>query len=507
MNKVLISHFFLSLFFLSIRAEEPNTDQPISYILRPTNETFNELLASNEHVFVLFYREDRAGRLYLQAFENLARDQQAGNASFPNKITFAAIDLATSIPLRASQNLTRFPLLRMYIRNNKTILYEGGRSEEIIRKWLVRQFKEVSSPIKEVKTIAELQELVLRKNILMVYFGPKYVSNHETFLNMADKYPYYNYAFGFSVEIFDAFLNEKYNEGRFVCFNNDEQEDYTLEFIPPLKKSTLKSFFEGCAHRSYFNIDFETAERLFKGHESFMILAIDSTSNESLRARGVYKESKPLLAGKMLLTIFDSKNNDTRLFNYMENLFQITPEDVAFLPSLVLIDREASNGVTIKYKYIGGIYNDTVEAFYKSWKQKKIPVFYKSHPKSLTDPDEGRVKSINHQEFVNLVINGTKNAFIMVYSDDCGACKNFRKVFGKIAEKYREIDSLEFFMINGVSNDIMGIDLIFVPSFYLFKNGEKDKPIYMSDHKEEERFHEFLKENLLFDREEERDEL
>ena len=98
--------------------------------------------------------------------------------------------------------------------------------------------------------------------------------------------------------------------------------------------------------------------------------------------------------------------------------------------------------------------------------------------------------------FQETVLNEENDVFLMVYSRDCEACKKFKKVMVKIAEKYKEISNLRFVMINGIDNDVPDVEVVYVPSFYLYKRGRKDSPIFLEDHREEEKIVDFLRENL-----------
>ena len=230
-----------------------------------------------------------------------------------------------------------------------------------------------------------------------------------------------------------------------------------------------------------------------------MILAGNSTVNESIRAISIYKQAKSFLAGKIILTIFDSLNNDTRILNYLDNMFQITLEDLSFLPILLLIDRETYPGKTVKYKYFGGVYTDGILTFYENWKNKTLTPFYKNMPRSYLDPNIGLIKTINNEEFDEIIVNSTKHSFLMIYSQECEACKRYKKIIKKLADRYQEITNLEFFMIDGITNDIPRIDLDFVPKFLFYKKDDKLNPVELKDYREEELFHEFLRDNLGFD--------
>ena len=513
MNQNLFPFLFIQTFLMFVsKGADPNStitppNETASSLVPQlaNNETFYEFLDSNPNAFVLFYRDNRASHIYIQVFENFVKEQKQGNSSFSH-VAFAVIDMFASISLRKSQNLTALPLLRLYKReSNRTVLYEGGRSEAALRKWLVKQFKETPSLIQEIKALKELGELIIRKNIVIAYFGAKHSKNSEIYAHAAEKYTYYNFISGFSIEIYDTFIQDQYSEGRVMCFNNNDQENYTLEGT--LNKSSLRNFFEACSHRSHFQIDFETADTLFNGKESFMILVVNSTVNESIQAISIYRQSKALLAGKIILTIFDSLNNDERVFGYIDNGFQITREDAAFLPNLLIVDRESTPGFSTKYKFLGGVYTDSILNFFYSWKKKTITPFFKSVPAQVLDKNEGLVVCINHEGFLDFVVNSTKDSFLMVYSFNCEACQRFKKIMRKLADKYKEIENLEFFMIDGVNNDVPGLQLTYVPSFFLYKKDRKNSPIAMIDYKEEERFHEFLRENLGADWKEEKDEL
>ena len=465
-------------------------------LLHLTNETFVTTIESNQNVFVIFHKDNnRASQIFLQVFKNLVEEQNRNSSFFP-QVLFCEIDLVSSIPLRTSQNITHLPLIRLYNQKaNKTIEYDGGRSEEALRKWLGRQFKEAPPLVKEIKTLAEIEGIIQKKNIVMAYFGPRYSEFYEIFFNTAEKYSYYNYIFGFSVEIFNKFVGESYPNGRIMCFNSNDDENYTFEGNLTSKKS-LKTFFEGCSVTSKFYMDFDTASKLFKGKEAFMLLVLNSSVNESQRALRVYKEAKIRMGNKILMTVFDSLHEDNRTFGFITHIFEITMEDASFVPILLIVDRETKPGITIKYKHFGGVYPESIDSFYENWKNKALRPIYKTLPKSYLDPDMGLVKCINYDMINETVMNEEYDVFMMVYSLDCEACKMFKKLLVKVAEKYKEISNLKFVMINGVENDIPDLEVVYVPSFYLFKRGKKDSPIFLEDHRDEEKIVEFLRENL-----------
>jgi len=130
-------------------------------------------------------------------------------------------------------------------------------------------------------------------------------------------------------------------------------------------------------------MDFETADKLFKSKEVFMILALNSSFNESKRALKVYKEAKIKFGPKILMMVFDSLNEDNRTFNFIQHLFEITREYTEFVPFLLIVDRETKPGVTTKYKHFGGVYKENIENFYESWKNKTIKPLYKNCRKAL----------------------------------------------------------------------------------------------------------------------------
>lgn len=208
--------FFICFFFKGSSSQSSNHT-----LLHLTNETFNSALVSNPYVFLIFHKENRASQLFLQMFTKFVEEQNKNNSFLP-QIQFAAIDLVSSIPLRNTQNITGFPLMRLYNqKTNKTVEYDGGRSEDSLKKWLTRQFKETPALIKEIKTIGELDTIIEKKSIIMAYFGPRYFENYEIFFNTAEKYPYYNFIFGFSIDIFEKYLGDDYPNGRIMCFNSE----------------------------------------------------------------------------------------------------------------------------------------------------------------------------------------------------------------------------------------------------------------------------------------------
>jgi len=77
--------------------------------------------------------------------------------------------------------------------------------------------------------------------------------------------------------------------------------------------------------------------------------------------------------------------------------------------------------------------------------------------KSEEDPGEqekGKIVKVTGNNFSDIVLDESKEVFIKIYAPWCGHCKNMQPDWEKLAEKYKEDDSIVIAEIDATANDL-----------------------------------------------------
>lgn len=140
---------------------------------------------------------------------------------------------------------------------------------------------------------------------------------------------------------------------------------------------------------------------------------------------------------------------------------------------------------------------DDISKFIEDYKSKKL----KPHIRSSILPTEnnGSVVEVNALNFNDTVMNTDKNALILYFEDWDRIYQDFLPEFTQLADKFINggIKNLEFFKFNVASNDlIFGPDPEKTPAIYLFKNGDKRRPVLFTKKLNKKEIEDFINEKL-----------
>ncbi|XP_050503217.1 endoplasmic reticulum resident protein 44-like [Diabrotica virgifera virgifera] len=168
----------------------------IIYLIEPTDsgavqlteQNLDNVLASNELVFINFYADwCRFSNLLMPIFDETA---EAIAKEFPEagKVVIGKVDCDKESSISSKYHITKYPTLKV-IRNGQPAKreYRGQRSVEAFTTFIKKQLED---PVKEFKQLKELGELESEKRIIIGYFDrrdqPQYSILRRVATNLKD---------------------------------------------------------------------------------------------------------------------------------------------------------------------------------------------------------------------------------------------------------------------------------------------------------------------------------
>lgn len=140
---------------------------------------------------------------------------------------------------------------------------------------------------------------------------------------------------------------------------------------------------------------------------------------------------------------------------------------------------------------------DDISKFVEDYKNKKIKPFIRSS--NLPEVNNGSVVEINALTFNDTVLNTDKNTLILYFEDWDRLYQDFLPEYTELADKFVKngISNLDFLKFNVASNDlIFGPDPPKTPTLYLFKKGDKRRPILFAKKLNKKEIEAFINEKL-----------
>uniref|UniRef100_A0A1B0A2Y9 Thioredoxin domain-containing protein n=1 Tax=Glossina pallidipes TaxID=7398 RepID=A0A1B0A2Y9_GLOPL len=148
-----------------------------------TSENIDMTLASNELVFLNFYAEWCRFSNLLAPIFNEAAEKIAEAFPESGKVVLGKVDCDKETAIASRFHITKYPTLKI-VRNGQLSKreYRGQRSVDAFVEFVRKQLED---PIKEFKSLKELDELDVKKRIIFGYFDRRDQSEYDTFRKAA----------------------------------------------------------------------------------------------------------------------------------------------------------------------------------------------------------------------------------------------------------------------------------------------------------------------------------
>lgn len=121
---------------------------------------------------------------------------------------------------------------------------------------------------------------------------------------------------------------------------------------------------------------------------------------------------------------------------------------------------------------------ENVRSFVKDFNDGKIKAYIKSEP--VPEPAKaGEVAVVVGENFKDIVLDPTKDVMIEFYAPWCGHCKSLAPTYDKLANEFKDVDSVVIAKIDATANDSPhpAYTAHGYPTIYFAPANAKDKPI------------------------------
>ena len=166
--------------------------------------------------------------------------------------------------------------------------------------------------------------------------------------------------------------------------------------------------------------------------------------------------------GRLFIVHIPSEN--ARLMDY----FGLAAEQI---PALAMADF-SGEGMD-KYLFEGEITEERVADFIERFFDHKLTPFLKSE--DIPKEQVGPVYKLVGKTFDEIVFDPKKNVFVKFYAPWCGHCKALAPTYEKLAEAYKDDDSVLIAEMDATANEVAGVNIRGFPTLKFYKAGSSSK--------------------------------
>jgi len=463
---ILSSLLLIPLVALNVAAEDIAEEKGVLVL---TDKNFEQAIKENEFILVEFYAPwcghcQALEPEYAQAAKELAEKKST--------IKLAKLDATAEKETGTKFNIEGFPTLKFF-KNGEPIDFNGPREAQGILNWLE---KKTGPACKEITKVGELKELLEKEQALVVgFFNDLKGEKAKIVEGVASGYDDVNFYLTSNPDVMKEY---KQKDGSLLVLKTfDEKEAH---FTDSFTKENLLTFARRGTTPLVSEFNQENAAKIFSSDivKHFLMLSNKEDKEHEARIedlRIVAKKNRE----RMIFVHLDC--SDAEHENVLE-FFDITKEKC---PTYVIFEMETSakylqteekfNDLSVSA--MGGFINDYFDGnLAKDIKTAELP----------EDWDKTPVKTLVATNYDEVVMDKTKDVFVLFYAPWCGHCKAIAPTWDKLGEKYK--DSKDFIMakIDGTENEVEGVEIDGFPTLKMYKKETNDVIDYTGRRDEED---------------------
>ncbi|KAK2705609.1 protein disulfide-isomerase-like [Artemia franciscana] len=447
--KLILIAIFLTL-HLALSDEEIKKDEGILVL---TKKNFASALSDSEHILVEFYAP-WCGHCKSLAPEYAKVAQKLASNGSPIKL--AKVDAIEEQELAEEHGVRGYPTLKLF-RNGKPSEYTGGRTSDEIVNWLL---KKTGPPAVDLKNGDQSKAFIEDNEVAVIgFFKDQSSKKAKTFLSVAAVLDDVKFGITSDSEVCadhdvsdDAIvLLKKFDDGR-VNFNGEWTED------------AVKTFVQGESLPLVVEFNYERLSKIFGGEiKSHLLIFVSKISEQYQKTYEAAKQLARDFRGQLLfLTVETEEKDHQRIMEF----FGIKKTE---LPTMRLIKLEED---MTKYKPEDPeLTAENMKSFVQAFLDNKL----KPHRLSEEIPedwDSEPVKVLVAKNFREVVFDDTKDVLVEFYAPWCGHCKQLTPIYEKLAEKYKDNQSIVIAKMDATVNELEDTKIQSFPTIKLYKKGD-----------------------------------
>ncbi|XP_022714984.1 protein disulfide isomerase-like 1-6 [Durio zibethinus] len=430
-------------------------------VLELNSDNTKRVIDDNEFVLVLGYAPwcVRSAELMPHFAEAATFLKELGSP-----LLMAKLDAERYPKVASLLDIKGFPTLLLFV-NGTSQAYKGGFSAEEIVIWAR---KKTGVPVIRISTVTEAEEFLKRHQMFVIGLFEKFQgADYEAFIKAATSDNEIQFVEANSVEVAKVLYPDIKATNLFLGIVKSEPERYTA--------------YEGT---------FEMEKILqFLDYNKFPLV----TKLTELNSVRVY--SSPI---KLQVYVFAKADDFKTLLEPLQDVARKFKTKIMFIyidimdenlakPFLTLFGLEESKNTLVtafdnkgssKFLLQSNPTPSNIEEFCSGLMHGSISTYFKSQP--IPDNKNASVLAVVGKTFDDLVLNSPKNVLLEVYTPWCINCETTSKQVEKLAKHFTGLDNLVFAKIDASANEHPKLQVDDYPSLFLYKAGNKDRPIKLS---------------------------
>jgi len=376
-----------------------------------------------------------------------------------------------------------YPNVRVLLENKDPIEYVGIYSEPDLISFLETLL--YKPPILHINddNSEELQEILEKNQVVIVFFGEKETKEAEIFNEIALVSKQHTYVFVSSSDLNSQYIPQ--NISNVIIFRQcgSQKQIERTYYNSKFDLTSLKIFIEnyGIACLNLFTE--KIAQRIF-GTESnpFMILFIDITQSKA--AFEIFQDFAQIVHEEILVSYSQISHG---LGNRMGRLVGVAKKS---LPKLFILSSNQDD--MIKYTMNGEITLENLSYFYERYKNNQLIGYLRTGDIEFNATD--LVPLINAKDFNDRVIHEPKDVIMVFERPLCSVCKTVREFVGKFLEINK--GKIVGYRLDYLDDEVFELRVGSFPGIYFFRRDDKMNPRFFIEDKKEEALFEFFQNNM-----------
>ncbi|OII75166.1 protein disulfide isomerase precursor [Cryptosporidium ubiquitum] len=453
-------------------------------------DNFNEFITKNEHSLVIFYTDDCAACVtIIERLEKLS--EELANI----KVNVAKINGERNIKTLEKYQINDYPALKFF-RNKIPEEYYGGREENEIIEWLKNQVVFPVSSLEKIMISKErLENLLLKNDVIYIFYGNKNSTEQDIFIDVAN----YNRASGKFYQILKEEIKVGLSKENFIqvfqsgveldSIKNDSKNNDSDSWIVCLRRYENAIPFRGSLNTKKEVWDFVKANQipLFGEISSKNYVKYSEIEYDLIWLLVPMEPGKGEESIKPYVTLFTQISQEFSQ-NYRV-VWLDTSEHSSHLNTVLLVEPEMLPTVAVAKSrpYLlppnTPIEYSTIKKFLHDIESNKIEPKLRSEPIPVYYENESVVKIVGNN-FNSMVLEDKKNDWLIILvTPFCQPCIDTEEIIRKLhdAISFGNSESKIKFGSFDISENDLPKDEFYsnsIPSIIFFNRHNSSNPIH-----------------------------
>ncbi|KAK2714493.1 protein disulfide-isomerase-like [Artemia franciscana] len=435
---------------LALSDEEIKKDEGILVL---TKKNFASALSDSEHILVKFYAP-WCGHCKSLAPEYAKAAQKLASDGSPIKL--AKVNAIEEQELAEEHGIRGFPTLKFF-RNGKPSEYTGGRTSEEIVNWLL---KKTGPPAVDLKNRDQSKAFIEDNEVAVIgFFKDQSSEKGRTFLSVAAVLD--DVKFGITSDS-QVYADHDVSDEAIVLFK--KFDDGLVNFNGEWTEDAVKTFVQGESLPLVVELNRETASKIVGGEiKSHLLIFVSKITEQYQKAHEAAKQLARNFRGQLLFVTVDTEEE------HHQGIMEFCGIKKTELPTMRLIKLEED---MTKYKPENPeLTAENMKSFVQAFLDNKL-VPYLLSEEIPEDWDSKPVKVLVAKNFHAVVLDDTKDVLVEFYAPWCGHCKQLTPIYEKLAEKYKDNQSIVIAKMDATVNELEDIKIQSLPAIKLYKKGD-----------------------------------